>query len=143
MKLFTERDDASINDASTIYSKKRRRGESGNMSAVAALKFTKQSLMPPKNKYHKIGALDSFLSSKYDRYIREYSDYFIKELQQFEEKLEEHRREFQLNILSEKRSGGNATANGVGVPQVKKLDSKATDSAKKTAEQLMKEEEEN
>lgn len=133
MKLLTEKDDLSINDQSTIYSKKMRRNGQTSLSGVGGLKFTKQALMPTVGKYHKNGSLDKFLSSKYDLYTREYTNFFLYKLINFEENLEEHRREIQLNILSEKRTGGN-NSNVVSLAT-------ETDTSKKTSEQQKEAEE--
>lgn len=83
-----------------------RRGGQASLSGVG-MKSMRQILSPQGVKYHKMGSLDKFLQSKYDLYTRDYTNFFLKKLTTFEESLEEHRREIQLNILSEKRTGGN------------------------------------
>lgn len=137
MKLLTEKDDASINDQSTIYSKKMTRAGRNQSSGIPSHKFTKQNLMPAKNQYHSISTLNNFLSSKYDHYTREYTEFFLKQLTKFEEKIEEHRREIALNALSEKRTGASSTVVTSIAPP-----SDDDTSTKKTAEQLQKEEDE-
>ena len=53
-----------------------------------SMKVTKKDLLPKKNRSHKMGGIDAFLSTVYDEYALEYGEYFQESLREFESKLE-------------------------------------------------------
>ena len=66
--------------------------------------LNKNNLVPPKDQYHRLNAVNEFISNRFDRYAREYGQFFVVQIQRFEDKLEALKKEIQINALAEKRT---------------------------------------
>lgn len=56
-------------------------------------RYTKKDLKPATDKYHKIGSINEFLSTVFDDYAIEYGQYFVDEVDEFDAKFDDLKRE--------------------------------------------------